>query len=113
MKEGHVIGQPAPLIREIKMDEIKALKEKFAGRSKAASPPKAVAPEAGNTGELEAQVTAQGDEVRKLKESKADKDVIKAAVDKLLELKKQLALAQGKDPNEGSKVNNKKGGKKK
>ena len=60
---------------------------------------------------LENEVTAQGDIVRGLKESKAEKDAIKAAVDKLLELKRQLALAQGKDPKEVS-GNNKKGKKK-
>ena len=65
--------------------------------------------------ELEAQVTAQGDAVRKLKESKAEKAVIKEAVDKLLALKKDLALAQGQDPNEaiGAKGGNSKKGKKK
>ena len=86
------------MIKEIKADEIKALKEKYAGRSKSSSPPKPV--QSKSASELETDVSAQGDVVRKLKESKADKAVIKEAVDKLLALKKDLAIAQGKDPNE-------------
>ena len=119
MPEGHKIGQPAPLIREIKADEIKALKEKYAGRSKSASPTKPVSSSGSNSApqkepieDLEAKVSAQGDAVRKLKESKAEKSVIKEAVDQLLALKKDLALAQGKDPNEVIGGGNKKGKKK-
>ena len=46
MPEGHKIGQPGPLIREIKPDEIATLKAKYAGnqesRLKSKSPPKSV-----------------------------------------------------------------------
>ena len=94
-------------MREIKAEEIQNLKERFAGRSKpsSVSPPKTVTTATieatGNdANKLEEQVAAQGDVVRKLKTSKADKEDIKIAVDKLLDLKKQLALAQGKDPKE-------------
>ena len=123
MKEGHKIGQPGPLIKEIKPDEIKAFKEKFAGRSaKSNTPPKSKEPKknvvvkVGDEAaikDLEASVTAQGDVVRKLKEAKAEKDAIKVEVDKLLELKKQLAIAQGKDPNESAASGKSKKGKKK
>lgn len=51
---------------------------------------------------LTKQVTEQGDKVRGLKTTKADKASIDAAVAVLLELKKQLALAEGKDPAESS-----------
>lgn len=44
------------------------------------------------------QVTAQGNIVRDLKANKADKETITAAVAKLLDLKKQLCVAQGIDP---------------
>lgn len=44
----------------------------------------------------------KGDKVRGLKTTKADKASIDAAVAVLLELKKQLALAEGKDPAESS-----------
>ena len=62
--------------------------------------------------ELEGQVTEQGDAVRKLKEAKAAKDEISAAVEKLLSLKKELALAKGEDPNQAAGGNKKKGKKK-
>ena len=108
LKEGHKIGTPGPLIREIKIDEINTLKSKFSG-AQVQSTPKA---DEEKVQKLEVEVTTQGDAVRKLKESKADKATIKEAVDKLLALKKDLALAQGKDPKEA--VNSgKKGGKKK
>ena len=114
LKPEHEIGQPAPLIKEIKPEEIQNLKERFAGRSKPSSSAP-VAPAAKDSQaslqKLENEVSAQGDIVRGLKESKAEKDAIKAAVDKLLDLKKQLALAQGKDPKEVI-GNNKKGKKK-
>ena len=62
--------------------------------------------------QLETDVKAQGDAVRKLKESKADKADIKVAVEKLISLKKELAIAEGKDPNEAVGGGNKKGKKK-
>ena len=113
LKPDHEIGQPGPLVREIKADEIQNLKERFAGRSKSDSPPKTV-DDVNDVKKLEEQVATQGDAVRKLKESKAAKDDIKIAVEKLLDLKKLLALAQGKDPKEliGGGGGNKKGKKK-
>lgn len=41
---------------------------------------------------------SQGEKVRALKAQKAEKAVITAEVAKLLDLKKQLALAEGKSP---------------
>lgn len=41
---------------------------------------------------------SQGEKVRTLKAQKAEKTVITAEVNKLLDLKKQLALAEGKNP---------------
>ena len=113
MFEGHKIGQPGPLIKEIKADEIKALKEKYAGnqesRIKASSPPKTVVKgETKTVEQLETDVKAQGDAVRKLKESQADKADIKIAVGKLLSLKKELATAQEKESNEAVAGDNKK-----
>ena len=116
---GHEIGTPAPLIREIKPDEIQRLKERFAGRSKpSAATPTVVKPDKPESKEadvqkLEKEITAQGDVVRSLKESNAEKTVVKAAVDQLLDLKKQLALAQGKDPKELNGGGKNKKGKKK
>lgn len=42
------------------------------------------------------EVTKQGNLVRELKAQKADKNQVAAEVTKLLDLKKQLALAEGK-----------------
>ena len=47
---------------------------------------------------LEKKVAEQGNIVRDLKAAKGDKDTISAAVALLLDLKKQLAVAQGVDP---------------
>lgn len=56
----------------------------------------------------------QGELVRQLKTDKADKGKIDAAVAKLLDLKKQLAISQGLDPNaSASSGGKKKKGKKK
>ena len=104
---GHKIGTPALLIQEIKADEIKDFKKRFAGSQDArkggsenAKASSVTGPDPAKAKELEIAVTAQGDAVRQLKESKAEKDVIKIEVEKLLALKKQLAIAEGKDPNE-------------
>jgi hypothetical protein len=103
--EGHKIGQPGPLIKEIKPDEITALKKKYAGnqesRLKASSLPKTdVKGETRTVDQLETDVKAQGDAVRKLKESQADKADIKIAVGILLSLKKELTIAQEKESKE-------------
>ena len=119
LKEGHTIGQPAPLIKEIKPDEIKAFKQRYAGRTQSSSPPKTVEKnEAINNSsnettakQIESAVAIQADIVRKAKADKKDKDIIDFEVKKLLELKKQLLIVQGKDPNENVKSGKK--GKKK
>lgn len=59
-------------------------------------------------------LSLQGDKVRKLKAEKADKEKVDAEVAILLALKKKLAVAEGKDPNEqDSSSKGKKKGKKK
>ena len=55
----------------------------------------------------------QGNVVRELKASKVDKSHIDSEVARLLDLKKQLSLAQGIDPNVASGGSGKKKGKKK
>ena len=107
------------MIKEIKPDEIKAFKQRYAGRTKSSSPPKTVeknetvnnSSNETTTKELESAVAIQADVVRKAKAEKKDKGIIDVEVKKLLELKKQLLIAQGKDPNEN--VNSGKKGKKK
>lgn len=55
----------------------------------------------------------QGDKVRGLKTAKADKATVDAAVAVLLDLKKQLSLAEGKDPSVASAPTTSSKGKKK
>ncbi len=92
---GHRIGDPAPLVKEIKADQMDALKEKF-GRGKSQA---AAVQDPAKIKQLEEAVAKQGNVVRELKADKADKDVVKGEVDRLLDLKKQLAAAsrQGGD----------------
>uniref|UniRef100_A0A7N8Y2T4 Methionine--tRNA ligase, cytoplasmic n=1 Tax=Mastacembelus armatus TaxID=205130 RepID=A0A7N8Y2T4_9TELE len=81
LKAGHRIGTVSPLFQKLEVDQIEALKKRFGGQ--------------------------QGDKVRELKAQKAEKAVITAEVAKLLDLKKQLALAEGKSsepvPQKGKK----------
>jgi len=62
--------------------------------------------DAGVIAELESQVAAQGNKVREVKASKAEKSMVDAEVKLLLELKQKLAAVQGTPAAEG------KGGKK-
>ena len=75
------------------------------GQSKAAAATSAPAASSATTAanpaaaaDLEQQITQQGNVVRDLKAGKADKAAITEAVEKLLNLKKQLRIAQGVDP---------------
>ncbi|XP_063070956.1 methionine--tRNA ligase, cytoplasmic isoform X2 [Engraulis encrasicolus] len=112
---GHRIGTVSPLFQKLESEHIESLKKRFGGQQSqtttqndAAPKPSAAAaapvPQAPVTAdpELARQLTAavaeQGDKVRELKGQKAEKAVITAEVAKLLELKKQLALAEGKNP---------------
>ncbi|XP_028261747.1 methionine--tRNA ligase, cytoplasmic isoform X2 [Parambassis ranga] len=113
---GHRIGTVSPLFQKLEADQIESLKKRFGGQqptlgSAASSHPAAVpAPAAPvevatvngvdpeKAKQLTQAVAEQGDKVRALKTQKADKAVITAEVAKLLDLKKQLALAEGKSP---------------
>ncbi len=114
LKPGHVIGNPAPLVREIKSEEMKILKDKFGGSThdmKAKGLQDKTKADSEKAKVLEEQVKQQGDFVRQLKESQGDKDTIKKEVEKLIELKKHLADAKGVPADTNSKTS--KGGKKK
>merc|ERR1739844_347930 len=99
---GHTIGTPSPLVEEIKPALVEQLKAKYQGKqsergdtakaAEVAAAPAAKA-EAGIIAELEAQVAAQGNKVREVKASKAEKSLVDAEVKLQLELK--LAAAQG------------------
>lgn len=123
---GHKIGTPYPLFKKIEPAVAEELKKRFAGvrdegKSKGKENTKPASTQDTATAatnapadpakiaELEAQVAAQGDVVRKAKTEKLSKDVIGAEVAKLLDLKGKLLAAQGIDPNAKAQ----KGGKKK
>ncbi|EMP41996.1 Methionyl-tRNA synthetase, cytoplasmic [Chelonia mydas] len=106
---GHQIGTVSPLFQKLESEQIEALRKRF-GEGQlwpcgSDSPPTGAraSPALHGAGgsqssELTAALCAQADHVRQLKASKAEKGQIDAEVAKLLELKKQLALAEGKTP---------------
>ncbi|XP_051270251.1 methionine--tRNA ligase, cytoplasmic isoform X1 [Dicentrarchus labrax] len=123
LSAGHRVGTVSPLFQKLEVDQIEALKKKFGGQQPEDEPPKkkktaqtaastqpaavpaplaevamvnGVDPEKAK--QLTLAVTEQGEKVRALKAQKAEKAVITAEVTKLLDLKKQLALAEGKSP---------------
>ncbi|XP_071400643.1 methionine--tRNA ligase, cytoplasmic isoform X2 [Centroberyx affinis] len=124
LNAGHRIGTVSPLFQKLEADQIEALKKKFGGQQPEDEPPtKKTAPNAANAKPADAPAAAaaavaaavngadpdrakqltqavaeQGDKVRALKAQKAEKAVITAEVAMLLDLKKQLALAEGKSP---------------
>ncbi|XP_073323866.1 methionine--tRNA ligase, cytoplasmic [Pagrus major] len=123
LSAGHRVGTVSPLFQKLEMDQIEALKKRFGGQQmtaqKAANTqaaavpaPAAAAAAAAAAAEvasvngvdpekakqLTQAVAEQGDKVRALKAQKAEKAVITAEVAKLLDLKKQLAQAEGKSP---------------
>lgn len=109
---GHRIGTVSPLFQKLENDQIENLRQRFGG-GQAKGPPKSAVVEAAPTAGpqqiqiLMDEVTKQGNIVRELKAQKADKNQVAAEVTKLLELKKQLALAEGK-PTETPKGKKKK-----
>ncbi|CAG9829132.1 unnamed protein product [Diabrotica balteata] len=95
---GHKLGEPSPLFAKIEPSVAEELKKKFAGKqqSKESSP----SGDLKSAGDLEAAVASQGDKVRQLKSSGADKSVWQPEVKILLDLKKQLeALKINSAPN--------------
>uniref|UniRef100_G3NT96 Methionine--tRNA ligase, cytoplasmic n=1 Tax=Gasterosteus aculeatus aculeatus TaxID=481459 RepID=G3NT96_GASAC len=128
LSAGHRIGTVSPLFQKLEVDQIEALKKRFGGQQvldmtapSAASAPPAAVPAAAAAAEvasvngadpekakqLTQAVAEQGEKVRALKAQKAEKAVITAEVAKLLDLKKQLAVAEGKSaepaPQKGKK----------
>lgn len=105
LSAGHRIGDVSPLFQKLEADQIVALKKRFGGQQKPAQAAAAPAPVAAPSGadperakQLTQAIADQGDKVRVLKAQKAEKAQITAEVAVLLDLKKQLALAEGKSP---------------
>eukprot|EP00795_Rhopilema_esculentum_P014790 gene14790-5897_t len=117
LEAGHKIGIPSPLFQKIDVSFGEMMKAKFAGKGKPTTAQKkanenkeklkaaASAPgeDKENIQKLEEEVAKQGAIVRKVKQEQEEKDLIAKEIEKLLDLKKRLALAQGVDPNESAK----------
>ncbi|XP_045685590.1 methionine--tRNA ligase, cytoplasmic isoform X2 [Phyllostomus hastatus] len=98
---GHHIGTVSPLFQKLENDQIESLRQRFGGGQAKVFPKPAAVETVTTAGpqqiqELMDEVTKQGNIVRELKAQKADKNQVAAEVAKLLDLKKQLALAEGK-----------------
>uniref|UniRef100_A0A8D2CX50 Methionine--tRNA ligase, cytoplasmic n=1 Tax=Sciurus vulgaris TaxID=55149 RepID=A0A8D2CX50_SCIVU len=98
---GHQIGMVTPLFQKLENDQIESLRQRFGGGQVKVSHKPAVVETVKTVGPQQIQmlmdeVTKQGSIVRELKAQKADKNQVAAEVAKLLDLKKQLALAEGK-----------------
>ncbi|KAI4467948.1 methionine--trna ligase [Holotrichia oblita] len=86
LQSGHKIGKPAPLFTKIEQDRLEELKHKFAGKQTINSSNTEVL----DVHHLEKAIEKQGNKVRTLKSSGADKSVWQPEVAILLSLKKQL-----------------------
>uniref|UniRef100_A0A8C7ZW82 Methionine--tRNA ligase, cytoplasmic n=1 Tax=Oryzias sinensis TaxID=183150 RepID=A0A8C7ZW82_9TELE len=113
LSAGHRIGTVSPLFQKLEAEQIEALKKRFGGQqvldvhdAPLQSTPST--PAAAPAAAIKVAAVEGGDKVRALKAQKAEKDVIAAEVSKLLELKTQLALAEGKNLEPTSKKGKKK-----
>uniref|UniRef100_A0A671SDB7 Methionine--tRNA ligase, cytoplasmic n=1 Tax=Sinocyclocheilus anshuiensis TaxID=1608454 RepID=A0A671SDB7_9TELE len=115
---GHRISAVSPLFQKLENEQIEVLRKRFGGqqvckrhssiitRGSPAETMKMCFPERAK--QLTALVAEQGNKLRGLKAQKADKSVIDDEVEKLLQLKKQLSLAEGKNPEPAAQKGKKK-----
>lgn len=90
---GHKIGKPAPLFTKLETARIEELKKKYAGQQQTTSD--AAKPAVlGSVAEAEKAIADQGEKVRALKASGAEKALVQPEVAILLNLKKQLVTLQ-------------------
>lgn len=94
----------SPLFQKLEPEQVEALRQRFGG-GQDKQPPPAPAPSTSAVPgdpkliqELTEQVAKQGNLVRQLKAAQVEKAQVDAQVAKLLELKQQLALAEGRSP---------------
>ncbi|XP_019346961.2 methionine--tRNA ligase, cytoplasmic isoform X2 [Alligator mississippiensis] len=95
---GHRIGTVTPLFQKLENDQVEALRKRFGGGQAKAAPPKPPTPgvDLQKVKELSEEVAKQGTHVRELKAAKVEKGQIDTEVAKLLELKRQLVLVEGR-----------------
>lgn len=91
LKNGHVIGKPAPIFTKIEQSEIDKFKKKYAGEQNENKGTKPAESKASKTvEELEKAVEEQGNKIRDLKKNKIEKSVLQPEINILLALKKEL-----------------------
>lgn len=111
---GHRIGTVSPLFQKLENEQIEALRKRFGGQQSQSSSSASVETKPGASQQqqnpdpervthLTTLVAEQGDKVRALKAQKVEKSVIVEEVAKLIELKKQLCVAEGKNPEPAQK----------
>jgi len=91
LKNGHVIGKPAPIFTKIEQSEIDKFKKKYAGEQSDNKGTKPAESKASKTvEELEKAVEEQGNKIRGLKKNKVEKSALQPEINILLALKKEL-----------------------
>lgn len=91
LASGHKIGKPTPLFNKIEQDRLMELKTRYSGSASAVQMKESkLNKKFANVSEIESAITKQGDKVRSLKISKAEKHEIEEQVKFLLELKSEL-----------------------
>lgn len=97
---GHKIGKPLPLFTKLEQSRIDELRKKYGGAQDNGGAKKADDKKVFSTiNEAEEAIKVQGDKVRALKSSGADKSVWQPEVAVLLDYKKQLEVLQKKQIN--------------
>lgn len=100
LKPGHKIGKPSPLFTKIEQERLDELKKKYGGSQQTNGNGNAEQKKPEPTTvlksvkEAEIAIAAQGEKVRTLKSSGAEKPIVQEQVNILLDLKKQLATLQ-------------------
>ncbi|RWS04885.1 hypothetical protein B4U79_12907 [Dinothrombium tinctorium] len=97
LKEGHRLGTPTPLFKKLEQKKIDELKKRYAGASEKKQDVKPTKPidEKCTVEELSKMIDEQGDKIRKLKLSGAEKSVVTAAVQILNDYKHRRAALTG------------------
>lgn len=93
LPRGHKLGKPEPLFTKLEVERVDELKKRYAGTQGERALRNDQVNGRQSVSELEEAVAKQGEKVRTLKQSKADKLVWQPEVTILLDLKKQLAAA--------------------
>lgn len=97
---GHVLGKPSPLFTRIEQSRLDELKAKYGGQQQQQQQPgnTTATPLPATAAEATKAVSDQGEKVRQLKASGAEKAVWQPEVELLLKLKKHLATLSTSGP---------------